>query len=150
MLGYFNTYIPAYAELMLKFTELLKNSKSDKIMWNEELEEAFKTLNEVITSNAILSAPDFSQGFILFTDVSYFSITGALLQKDSSGNLRLVKYITRKLRGAELNYTIIEKESLVIVFPVDSLKFYVTQTVFEIMTDYLPLIFMCNQTFQNS
>ena len=59
-------------------------------------------------------------------------------------------YVVQKLHGAEVKYTISEKESLAIVFTINSLKFYLTQTHFEILTDHLPLVFMKSQSFTNN
>ena len=58
--------------------------------------------------------------------------------------------MARKLLGAELLYSVTEKESLAIVFAIHSLRFYLTQVMFEILTDHLPIVFMKNQEFQNN
>ena len=110
MLGFFNTFIPAYAELTLKFTDALRQG-SDKIRWNEELERAFVCLNKSIAQHATLLAPDYNKEFLLYTDTSYNSIAGALMQEDSNKEIRPVKFVARKLNDCELKYSVTEKES---------------------------------------
>ena len=58
-------------------------------------------LNQVIAEHALLKAPDFNKEFVLYTDVSYNTIAGALLQRDESEKLHPVIYVAWKLQAAE-------------------------------------------------
>ena len=97
MIGYFNGYIPAYPKLTLPFTQLLTGKSADKIEWTENLENVFVRLNQVIAEHALLKAHDFNKEFVLYTDASYNTVAGALLQRNESEKLHPVIYVVWKL-----------------------------------------------------
>lgn len=57
------------------------------------------------------------KSFILIIDVSDLAV-GAVLQQDYGAGLQSVVYFLKKLKGAELNWMIFEKETLVQVLAV--------------------------------
>lgn len=64
----------------------------------------------------MLKFPDFSRPFVLVTDASKTAIGGALQREDDNGSLRPLSYFSRQLKGAELNYSTVEREALAIVY----------------------------------
>lgn len=68
----------------------------------------------------LLISPDFSKKFTIYCDASDYSVGGVLTQKSDDGTEgdQPIAYASRKLRGAELNYTTTEKECLAVVFSV--------------------------------
>ena len=79
-------------------------------------------LKLALTSNPVLRAPDFSKEFILYTDASGFCIGAVLGQIDDDSREYVVAYSSSMLRGAELHYSITEKECLVVIFAIKYLK----------------------------
>lgn len=84
-------------------------------MGNAEVNETFNTLKDKLSEKIVLKFPDFSKPFILTTDVSDTAKGGVLQQTDSNGQMRPLTYFIRSLQKAELNYSVIENEALVII-----------------------------------
>ena len=65
-------------------TDLLKGKTTkQKIVWNEDCEQAFNTLKNNLTKSPILCAHDYSKGFIVQTDASLIGAGIILTQKFS-------------------------------------------------------------------
>ncbi|XP_076057222.1 uncharacterized protein LOC143034759 [Oratosquilla oratoria] len=78
-----------------------------------EKEEAFTTLKNLFCKEPVLQLPDFNQPFILRNDASQEGI-GSILMQEKVGDNFPVSYHSRKLKPAELNYSMVEKELLAV------------------------------------
>ena len=63
-------------------------------------------------SLSFLMTPDPAAQYFLQTDASDFAIGGVLRQRDADGQLRHIAFFSRKLKDAEFNYGIYDKELL--------------------------------------
>ena len=88
----------------------LSNAKGKKFIWGKEQQNAFVAAKEMLERQAILSYPDFSQPFDLYTDASDTQLGATLVQKGKP-----LGFYTRKLNDAQAKYTVGEKELLGIV-----------------------------------
>jgi len=70
------------------------------------------SLKEKLITAPVLNYPDFSQEFLVTTDVSDFAIE-AVLSQGVVGQDRPIAYASRVLNKAERNYNTTEKELLV-------------------------------------
>jgi hypothetical protein len=59
-------------------TKLLK--KDAKFKWSLQCEEAFITLNKLLTTAPVLAQPDIEKPFDVYCDASSISIGGVLMQ----------------------------------------------------------------------
>jgi hypothetical protein len=73
--GCYRRCIPNYSKLAKPFN-LLK--KSTPFIWNEDTNEAFNTLQQLLTSQPLLQYPELTKLFILTTDASSDAL-GAIL-----------------------------------------------------------------------
>lgn len=89
----------------------------------------------------VLAIPDFSRKFSIQCDASSAAIASVLVQKDDENNDRPIAYVSRKLRGAELNYTTTGKECLA----VEKYRHYIEGFAFEILTDHSALLWLLKQ-----
>ncbi|ROT64505.1 hypothetical protein C7M84_017533 [Penaeus vannamei] len=120
--GYYRRFVENYAHIAKPLNDLLR--KDTEFQWGEPQEGAFKTLQEKLTQEPILQAPDFSKEWHIFTDASEECIGSVLTQyKDVNGkeSPMPVCYFSRTLRKSELNYSTVEKEAFSII---ESLKKY--------------------------
>eukprot|EP00978_Attheya_sp_CCMP212_P012155 scaffold30211_cov54-Attheya_sp.AAC.1 len=80
------------------------------IKWTEIHTEAFDAMKALMAKYCLLSYPDPNQPYDIETDASDYQM-GAVIKQNGWP----VAYFSRKLRDAQLNYTTIEKETLLIV-----------------------------------
>ena len=71
----------------------------------------------------MLRLPDQSKQFLLWTDASDLGLGAVLLQEHEDG-VYPVLYLSRKLNGAEKNYSVVERECLAVVWAVSKLRVY--------------------------
>lgn len=65
--GYYRKFIKSYGVISKPLTELLR--KGTVFVWNPMAEEAFSTLKKSLISAPVLALPDFSQPFMIETDM---------------------------------------------------------------------------------
>ena len=70
-----------------------------KFEWCEAQDEAFKTLKEKLCSAPVLSLPNGSEGFVVYSDASKFGLGCVLMQ-----NGKVIAYASRRLKEDERNY----------------------------------------------
>src|SRR5208337_1957560 len=120
------TFIPRLAEHLAILTDLLKNSpsKRDILNWTDDHELAFNNLKKLLLKPEVLFIFDPAKPVILLTDWSRRAI-GAWIGQPSDASidtdqltmtdLRLVSFHSRKLHGAELNYSPYNGELLALI-----------------------------------
>lgn len=93
MAGYYSRYNQNYATIIEPLTRALKaKRKRKKIVWNEEMEKAFKTPKKKRTAKSILCAPNYDADFIVQTHTSNFGIGAVLAQIISSEEQNIPLY----------------------------------------------------------
>lgn len=108
--SWYRRFVPGFAEISSPLNELTKKLKKGKsFLWNDLAEQAFLKLKTILTTAPVLSTPDYSKPFYLQCDASNHAVGAVLVQKDDENNDRPIAFISRKLRGAEVNYTVTEK-----------------------------------------
>ena len=80
------------------------------ITWNEEMNEAFIQLKQMVTEKVFLTYPDWTKPFDVHTDASDKQL-GAVISQEN----RPIAFFSRRLSKAQRNYTTTEKELLSIV-----------------------------------
>lgn len=118
----------------------LLTRKNVPFKWTDECQNSFDKLREKFINPPLLDYPDFSfdNKFILQTDASGFAIGSVLSNKNS----KPTAYASKALNKAEINYAIIEKELLAIVWSIKHFRPYLYGRKFEIHTDHKPLVYL--------
>jgi len=108
--GYYRKFVPNFAHIAHPLYQLTKSS----VLWNWSLacQLAFDTLKKLLISHPILRMPDFSKKFHISCDASGLAVGAILGQRDEDGKEYVICYISRLLKGAELHYSVSEKEML--------------------------------------
>jgi len=75
------------------------------------------------------------------TDASQYAI-GAVLSQGEVPKTQLIAYASRTLNQTETNYSVIQKELLVIVWSVKYFRPYLYGRHFNIITDHRPLTYL--------
>ena len=147
--GYYREFIPNYSAIAAPLTDLTKKGRPNQVSWGPAQEKAFTTLKKMITDKPVLRIPDVSRPFVLRTDASEVGLGAVLLQKYDS-QFFPVSYASRKLQGAEKNYSVIEKEGLALVWAIKKFQQYLYGVEFTLQTDHQPLVYIDSAKFENS
>ncbi len=123
--------------------------KGVHFQWTDETEKAFQTLKRLLTEAPVLAFPDFSRPFIVTADASGVGLGAVLSQTDDDKNERPIAFASRTLGKAERHYSVIEKETLAIVWAVKQWRPYLFGRQFTVITDHAPLRWL-NTAFQSS
>jgi hypothetical protein len=112
--------------------------KADRTMkdWTEEHTKAFKKIQAEANQEVKRFHPDYDKIMFLETDASNEGIGAILFQFDGKGNKQIIKPIAAKLKPAEINWGITEKEVYAIVWAVEKLEMYLVGKKFHIITDH--------------
>ena len=137
--GYYRRFIPDYATIALPLTDLTRKAAPNLINWNDQCNEAFTKLKELLCSSPVLQSPNFTMLFTLQTDASDRGVGAVLSQKDESGLDHPVSYYSRKLLPREQRYSTVEKELLAIKLATSAFRVYLLGRHFQIVTDHRSL-----------
>lgn len=87
LVGWYRRFIYNVAEILTPLTDLTRGDVKKKIQWNEDAEKAFKEIRGALTSDVILSPPDYSLPFTIYTDASLIAGAAVLTQIQSGENV---------------------------------------------------------------
>ena len=146
--SYYRRFVPNFSSVLAPLTDLTKKGASSQVHWTPKCHRAFETLQAILNSHPVLILPNFQSEFILRTDASNKGL-GAVLLQDLKGLYHPVCYISRKLLSREINYSVMEKECLSIVWAVDKLSKYLHGRCFILETDHKPLVYLNTARFRN-
>jgi hypothetical protein len=95
--GYYRRFILDFSKIAKPITQLLQ--KDEKFVWTPKCEEAFHTLQTLLTSAPVLAQPDIEKPFDVYCDASGTSLGCVLMQEG-----RVIAYASHQLRKHEVNY----------------------------------------------
>nr|XP_009803437.1 PREDICTED: uncharacterized protein LOC104248807 [Nicotiana sylvestris] len=102
---------------------------------------AFEELKKRLVITPIIVAPDWEQPFELMCDASDYAV-GAVLGQQKDKIMHPIYYASRTLSGAQLNYTVTEKEMLAVVFAFDKFRSYLIVSKVIVYTDHAALKYL--------
>ena len=142
LVTFYGRFIPRFAQICVPLNNA---KKSEKLVWNDQCEQAFNTLKEKITSSPVLQPFDIKKKSTLTVDASQQAL-GAVLQQ----NEHPVLFVSRKLTDTESRYSNIEREGLAVIWACERLSHFLLGKKFEIETDHKPLVHIFDPTKQIS
>ncbi|XP_070019731.1 uncharacterized protein [Nicotiana sylvestris] len=95
----------------------------------------FEELKKRLVTTPIIVAPDWEQPFDLMHDTSDYAVEAVLGQRKDKV-MHLIYYASRTMSGAQLNYTVTEKEMLAVVFTFDKFRSYLIGSKVIVYTDH--------------
>ena len=153
--SYYRKFINTFADKAHPLTALTRKKAEWK--WGEEQRDAFNCIKNCLTSRPILSYPNFTREFIIYTDASGYGIGAVLAQMQSplqsadsaadselgrseSGDMEVVvAYTSKHLNDREAKWSTTEKEAYAIIHAVDVFRTYLYGRKFTVFTDHRPL-----------
>ncbi|CAC5378002.1 unnamed protein product [Mytilus coruscus] len=143
MLNYYNRFLPDLPSKLAPLHKLLKKQKQWE--WDKSQQEAFELSKTLLKSYKVLVHYDPNKDIILSCDASPYGIGAVLSHKMEDGCDRPVGYVSRTLAPAEMNYSVLEKEGLAVIFALKKFHQYLFDRKFTIYTDHKPLIGLFNE-----
>lgn len=147
--GYYRQFIKDFSKIAKPLNELLRGTgrsrgrHSHPIQWTEESETAFKQLKQNLVQAPILAYADYTQPFVVYTDVSNCGL-GAVLAQEQDGLERVIAYASRSLHPSErndANYSSFKLELLAMKWAiVEKFKDYLWGAKITVVTDNNPLV----------
>ncbi|CAI7903169.1 unnamed protein product [Closterium sp. NIES-54] len=110
--NYYNRFVPEYVKIAAPLTDLLK--KDTPYKWDTSHQQTMEQLQTALTTVPVLILPDLDKYYVVEADANEQAV-GAVLMQDHGRGLQPIAYLSKKLHGAELSYTIHDKEALAIV-----------------------------------
>jgi hypothetical protein len=106
-------------------------SKLIPFKWTEEHQKAFEEIKNMVSKEVLLTFPDYSQPFELFTDASDLQCGAVLKQGDKT-----LAFFSKKLNGAQKNYGVGEKEMLSVVAALQDFRTMVLGYPIHVFVDH--------------
>ncbi|CAI7839790.1 unnamed protein product [Closterium sp. NIES-53] len=140
--NYYNRFVPQYAKIATPLTNLLK--KNTLFKWEDVHQQAMEQLKTALTSAPVLILPDPEKDYVIEADASDQAVGAVLMQVQGKG-LQPIAYLSKKLHGAELNYTIHDKEALAIITALKTWRCYLEGRKTTVYTDHCSLKYLKTQ-----
>ena len=138
--SYYRKFIEKFAHIVAPLREALQ----EKVFkWDQKCTDAFNTLRSKLTSEKVLSLPDFSKPFQIETDACRYGIGGVISQQKDN-QWHPVAYYSKHLNTTEQNYSTTERELYAMVMTAEHFKQFLYGTEFVIVTDHQPLKYVMN------
>ncbi|GJV46453.1 reverse transcriptase domain-containing protein [Tanacetum coccineum] len=119
-----NRFLAKSVEKSLSFFKTLKKcTKKSDFHWIEEAEAAFKQMKLLIAELPTLTSPEEKEELIVYLEAAKEAVS-AVLMTEREAKQMLIYFVSRALRGLELNYTSMEKLVLALVHANKRLKRY--------------------------
>ncbi|GKD48014.1 reverse transcriptase domain-containing protein [Tanacetum coccineum] len=134
--GFYQRFIKDFSKIARPLTKLLE--KDTPFEFNEECQNAFKLLKEKLTCAPVIVSPNWSLPFELMCDASDFAVRAILGQKEGR-NFHPIYFVSKTLNAAHQNYTINEKELMLVVFAFDKFRSYLVLSKTIVHTDHSAL-----------
>ncbi|GJX05346.1 reverse transcriptase domain-containing protein [Tanacetum coccineum] len=134
--GFYRSFIKDFSKIVRPLTKLLE--KDTPFEFDDECHTALKLLKEKLTCAPMIVSPNWNLSFELMCDASDFAVGAILGQKDGK-KFHPVYFASKTLNAAQQNYTITEKELMVVVFAFDKFQSYLVLSKMIVYTDHSAL-----------
>ncbi|GJS64692.1 reverse transcriptase domain-containing protein [Tanacetum coccineum] len=130
-----NRFLAKSAEKSLPFFKTLKRcTKKSDFHWTEEAESAFKQMKKFIADFPTLTTPEEKEELIVYLAAAKEAVSVVLMTKREAKQMPIY-FVSRALRGPEVNYTLMEKLGLALVHASKHLKRYFQAHPIIVVTD---------------
>ena len=126
--------------------------KTAVIKWDNEMEEAYENLKDLMAEEIELTFPDYSANaspLEIFVDASLFGI-GVCLGQKQEGQFKVIAYASTAFDDAQQKYSTIERELAAIRYGVKSFHAFLIGQPFILHTDHQPLVYLHNMRIIDS
>ena len=145
LIGYYRQHIPAFASITQPLNAITGSTSPKTVQWNPSLDTAFNKAKQAFLEAPILSAPDLTQPYHLYTDACSTGIGAALTQAQDGK----IKHIAKQLTPAQAHYSATELEAFAIACALKHFAVYLHGSHTTIYSDHKPLLYLDNMVNDN-
>ncbi|KAA0058399.1 pol protein [Cucumis melo var. makuwa] len=136
--GYYRRFVENFSRIATPLTQLTR--KGAPFVWSKACEDSFQTLKQKLVTAPVLTVPDGSGSFVIYSDASKKGLGCVLMQQG-----KVVAYASRQLKSHEKNYPTHDLELAAVVFALKIWRHYLYGENIQIFTDHKSLKYFFTQ-----
>ncbi|KAL0546391.1 hypothetical protein IC582_016299 [Cucumis melo] len=136
--GYYRRFVENFSRIATPLTQLTR--KGVPFVWSKACEDSFQTLKQKLVIAPVLTVPDGSGSFVIYSDASKKGLGCVLMQQG-----KVVAYASRQLKSHEQNYPTHDLELAAVVFALKIWRHYLYGEKIQIFTDHKSLKYFFTQ-----
>ncbi|KAA0067099.1 pol protein [Cucumis melo var. makuwa] len=136
--GYYRRFVENFSRIATPLTQLTR--KGAPFVWRKACEDSFQNLKQKLVTAPVLTVPDGSGSFVIYSDASKKGLGCVLMQQG-----KVVAYASRQLKSHEQNYRTHDLELAAVVFALKIWRHYLYGEKIQIFTDHKSLKYFFTQ-----
>ncbi|KAL4038615.1 hypothetical protein IC575_002237 [Cucumis melo] len=136
--GYYGRFVEDFSRIASPLTQLTR--KGTPFVWSPACERSFQELKQKLVTAPVLTVPDGSGNFVIYSDASKKGLGCVLMQQG-----KVVAYASRQLKIHEQNYPTHDLELAAVVFALKIWRHYLYGEKIQIYTDHKSLKYFFTQ-----
>ncbi|KAL4016712.1 hypothetical protein IC575_024369 [Cucumis melo] len=136
--GYYRRFVENFSRIATPLTQLTR--KGAPFVWSKACEESFQNLKQKLVTAPVLTVPDGSGSFVIYSDASKKGLGCVFMQQG-----KVVAYASRQLKSHEQNYPTHDLELAAVVFALKIWRHYLYGEKIQIFTDHKSLKYFFTQ-----
>ncbi|KAA0051425.1 pol protein [Cucumis melo var. makuwa] len=136
--GYYRRFVENFSRIATPLTQLTR--KGAPFVWSKACEDSFQNLKQRLVTTPVLTVPDGSDSFVIYSDASKKGLGFVLMQQG-----KVVAYASRQLKSHEQNYPTHDLELAAVVFALKIWRHYLYGEKIQIFTDHKSLKYFFTQ-----
>ncbi|KAA0054785.1 pol protein [Cucumis melo var. makuwa] len=136
--GYYRRFVENFSRIATPLTQLTR--KGAPFVWSKACEDSFQNLKQKLVTTPVLTVPDGSGSFVIYSDASKKGLGCVLMQQG-----KVVAYASRLLKSHEQNYSTHDLELAAVVFALKIWRHYLYGEKIQIFTDHKSLKYFFTQ-----
>lgn len=136
--GYYRHFVKDYSPIARPLTSLIKKKKFE---WTDYCEKAFQLLKERLTTAPVLTLPDPTLEYLVYSDASKHGLGCILMQER-----KVIAHASRQLKTHKVNYPTHDLELAAVFFALKIWHHYLYGVKCKIFIDHKSLQFLFTQS----
>ncbi|KAL0540140.1 hypothetical protein IC582_024370 [Cucumis melo] len=136
--GYYRRFVENFSRIATPVTQMTR--KGAPFVWSKACQDSFQNLKQKLVTAPVLTVPDGSGSFVIYSDASKKGLGCVLMQQG-----KVVAYASRQLKSHEQNYPTHDLELAAVVFALKIWRHYLYGEKIQIFTDHKSLKYFFTQ-----
>ncbi|KAL4026597.1 hypothetical protein IC575_015033 [Cucumis melo] len=135
---YYRRFVENFSRIATPLTQLTR--KGAPFVWSKACNDSFQNLKQKLVTAPVLTVPDGSGSFVIYSDASKKGLGCVLMQQG-----KVVAYASHQLKSHEQNYPTHDLELAAVVFALKIWRHYLYGEKIQIFTDHKSLKYFFTQ-----